>query len=101
MLDDPAKSLRQLRESLAVISLLHLHPVTRQKLADNDLSVNAYPDDYGGFIHVGSDTPTEPDLAAIFKLAVRTEVTWLRFDGEEAGIVGGLPLFADERSPCA
>ena len=99
MLDDAAESLRELRESLAVISLLHLGPTTRQKLVNNDLSVNAYPDDHGGFIPVGSETPAEPDLAANFKLAVRAEIAWLRFDREGAGIVDGLPLFADEYSP--
>ena len=40
--------LRTLAESLAAISLSHLSSNTRLKLANDDLSVNAYPTDCGG-----------------------------------------------------
>ena len=41
-------------EPLAALSIAHLSPTTRQKLADDDLSVNAYPNEFGGFVYVGA-----------------------------------------------
>ena len=49
----PATGLRQQAEMLASLSLKHLSSATRNKLADDDLSVNAYPTDCGGFVYVG------------------------------------------------
>lgn len=97
MRDVTVESLLQFREPLAAISLLHLSPDTRIKLADDMLSVNAYPNAFGGFVYVGAPcytTPDEPDLADIFALAARAAIVWLKFDSE-AGIVDGLPVFRD------
>jgi len=88
-------SLRQQAEPLAALSSAHLTPVTRQKLIGNDLSVNAYPTAEGGFVYVGSpryDIPMEADLAALFELAERAGVVWLKFDAQ-AAIIDGLPVF--------
>lgn len=88
-------SLREQAELLACLSLGHLSAVTRVKLAADDLSVNAYPADCGGFVYVGLPKyriPTEPDLAAIFDLAESAGVTWLMFD-REAAMIEGLPVF--------
>src|SRR5690606_30764934 len=41
-------SLRAQAEPLAALSISHLSQSTRLKLADDDLSVNAYPTDCGG-----------------------------------------------------
>lgn len=88
-------SLRQQAEMLASLSLEHLSVVTRMKLAADDLSVNAYPADCGGFVYVGMPkyrTPDEPDLAAIFDLAESAGVAWLMFD-RDAAVIDGLPVF--------
>lgn len=87
--------LRTLAEPLAAISLWHLNSNTRQKLADNDLSVNTYPTDCGGIIYVGAPRhriPTESDLAAIFEVAELAGIVWLKFDSE-AAVIDGLPIF--------
>jgi hypothetical protein len=66
-------------------------------LIGNDLSVNAYPTPHGGFVYVGSpryDIPTEADLAAVFELAERAGVVWLKFDAESA-VIEGLPVFGN------
>ncbi len=96
--DVPTDNLLQFGEQLAAISIRHLSPGTRLKLAGNVLSVNAYPDESGGFVYVGTpvyQVPSEPDLAEVFALAGRANIAWLRFDSE-AGIVEGLPLYDDE-----
>ncbi|QDL38546.1 hypothetical protein [Rhodoferax sediminis] len=88
-------SLRQQAEPLAALSSAHLTPATRHKLIGNDLSVNAYPTAYGGFVYVGSpryDIPTEADLAAVFEVAEQAGVIWLKFDADGA-IIDGLPVF--------
>lgn len=88
-------SLRQQAEPLAALSSAHLTPATRQKLIDNDLSVNAYPTAEGGFVFVGSpryDIPMETDLASLFELAEQAGVVWLKFDAQ-AAIIDGLPVF--------
>ena len=88
-------SLQAHAEPLAALSISHLSPSTRLKLADDDLSVNAYPTDAGGFVYVGTPRyriPTEPDLAAIFEAAEQAGVAWLMFD-REAAVVDGLPVF--------
>ncbi len=87
--------LRTLAEPLAAISLSHLSSNTRLKLADNDLSVNAYPTDCGGILYVGAPRhriPTETDLAAIFEVAEVAGIVWLKFDSE-AVVIDGLPTF--------
>ena len=88
-------SLRTHIEPLATLSLLHLSPSTRLKLADDELSVNAYPTDCGGILYVGMPChriPTEADLAAIFEVAQLAGVVWLNFDSE-AAVIDGLPIF--------
>ncbi len=88
-------TLQQLAEPLVALSITHLTASTRQKLAADDLSVNAYPSDYGGLVYVGEPAyrlPTEPDLAAIFEVAVNAGIVWLKFDSD-AAIVDGLPVF--------
>lgn len=82
-------------EPLAALSLSHLSPSTRLKLADDELSVNAYPTDYGGIIFVGAPLyriPEEADLAAIFEVAEQAGIVWLKFDSE-AAVIDGLPIF--------
>lgn len=87
--------LRAQAEPLAALSILHLSSDTRLKLADHDLSVNAYPTEFGGFIYVGAPKcriPTEDDLATIFDVAEQAGIVWLKFDGE-AAVIDGLPVF--------
>ena len=82
-------------EPLAALSLSHLSSSTRLKLADDELSVNAYPTDYGGIVYVGAPLyriPEETDLAAIFEVAERAGIVWLKFDSE-AAVIDGLPIF--------
>jgi hypothetical protein len=96
MPQDAITSLRELAEPLAAISLSHLSPQTRQKLHDDELSVNAYPSGVGGLVFVGAPRhriPTEADLAALFETAEKAGIVWLLFDNE-AEIVDGLPVFA-------
>ena len=93
-------SLRQLAEPLAALSISHLTPSTRQKLAADDLSVNAYPDEFGGFVYVGAPrykVPAEADLATIFEVAENAGIAWLKFDSD-AAIVDGLPVFDEEEA---
>lgn len=45
--------LRQQAELLVALSILHLTSETRTALADDNLSVNAYPTGCGGFVYVG------------------------------------------------
>ena len=87
--------LRQQAELLAVLSINHLTSVTRTRLAGDDLSVNAYPTDSGGFVYVGTPRyriPTEQDLATIFEAAEQAGVAWLMFD-RDAAVIDGLPVF--------
>lgn len=88
-------SLRQQAEPLAALSSAHLTPATRDKLIGNDLSVNVYPTAHGGFVYVGSpryDIPAEADLAAVFEVAERAGIVWLKFDVDSA-VIDGLPVF--------
>ena len=95
-METPAvESLRAQAESLASLSIAHLSPGTRLKLADDELSVNAYPTDCGGIIYVGAPCyrmPTEADLAKIFEVAEQAGIAWLKFDSE-AAVFYGLPVF--------
>ena len=94
--------LRTLAEPLAAISLSHLSLNTRLKLADDELSVNAYPTDCGGILYVGAPRyriPVEADLAAIFEVAEQAGVVWLKFDSE-ATVIEGLPVY-DRSAPDA
>jgi len=82
-------------ESLVALSSMHLTPHTRQKLVADDLSVNTYPTEHGGFVFIGSPRyqfPQEPDLAMIFEAAERAGIVWLKFDSD-AAVIDGLPLF--------
>lgn len=91
-------SLLQLAEPLAALSITPLTPSTRQKLAADDLSVNAYPNEYGGFVYVGApryNVAAEADLATIFEVAENAGIVWLKFDSD-AAIVDGLPVFDEE-----
>ena len=90
-----AANLRAQAEPLASLSISHLSPSTRMKLAGDDLSVNAYQTDCGGIIYVGApryQMPTEADLATIFEVAERAGIVWLKFDSE-AAVIDGLPVF--------
>ena len=74
-------------ESLAVLSTAHLSAATRAKLINSELSVHAYEDEYGCFIHVGEwgdAMPDEIDLAPIILIARRANLVWLRFDRDAA-----------------
>ena len=85
-------SLQAHAEPLAALSISHLSPSTRLKLADDELSVNAYPTDCGGILYVGMPChriPTEADLAAIFEVA----------QSDTTGKAGGLRLRAPQRRP--
>lgn len=90
-----AVTLRQLAEPLVALSIAHLTWATRRRLADHDLSVNAYPDDFGGLVYVGippCNLPTEADLATLFHVAADAGIAWLKFDAD-APIVAGLPVY--------
>lgn len=92
--------LRELAESITVLSLSHLQPATRAKLRANDLSVNAYPTEFGGLVYMGSPpqrTPAERDLALIGEIAAQAKIEWLLFD-VEGPIIDGLPLFDSQQS---
>ncbi|AEB85677.1 MULTISPECIES: hypothetical protein [Comamonadaceae] len=92
--------LRELAESITALSLSHLQPATRAKLHRNDLSVNAYPTEFGGLVYVGSPPhriPVETDLALIAGLSARAGIEWLFFDSE-GPVIDGLPMFASQDS---
>ena len=94
------EGLRLQAEPLAVLSIRHLTSATRVKLADDALSVNAYPIACGGFVFVGTPRyrePEEADLATIFKAAELAGIAWLMFD-DEAALIDGLPVF-DDKAP--
>jgi hypothetical protein len=99
--DSPAvDQLRQQIEPLAVLSVAHLSASTRTGLARNQLSVNAYSTEFGGFVYVGRpaySVPVETDLARIFEIASAAGAVWLKFD-IDAAVIDGLPLF-DELAP--
>jgi hypothetical protein len=85
-------------ERLVAISTAHLRPATRKRLADDRLSVLAYPNEYGGFAYVGDDdglTPVEPELAVLIKAARREGIVWIKFDAD-ALQVEGFETFGDE-----
>lgn len=87
--------LREQAEPLAALSLFHLTPATRQRLQEDDLSVNAYPTNSGGFVFVGAPRyrlPAESDLASIFEAAEQAGIVWLKFDSE-APVIDGLQVF--------
>lgn len=90
-------TLLQLAEPLVALSITHLTPATRAKLAADDLSINAYPSDYGGLVYVGAPPyrpPAEADLAAIFEAAAKAGIVWLKFDAD-APVVDGLAAYDD------
>lgn len=92
---DCIEGLREQAESLVALSLSHLTPGTQQRLHEDELSVNAYPTDFGGFVYVGAPRhrhPAEADLASIFEAAEQAGITWLKFDSE-APVIRGLPVF--------
>lgn len=93
------RSLLRHSEPLVAISITHLSGPTRKRLAEGRLSVVAYPNYYGGFVHVDTDdtAPDEADLAAIFSIARRCGVVWIKFDAD-APTVDGLPTFGDEET---
>lgn len=93
----PLAGLRQQVEPLAALSITHLTPATRLKLADDELSVNAYPTECGGFVYVGAPRyriPSEADLATLFEAAEQAGIVWLMFDSE-AAVIEGLPVFEE------
>ncbi|WP_406625358.1 hypothetical protein [Acidovorax sp. SDU_ACID1] len=94
----PDPSLQSHMEPLVAISIAHLRPSTRQRLADDGLSVTAYPNDYGGFVYVdprGEHTPQETELAALIAIARRAGIVWINFDCD-ALAVDGVPVFDDK-----
>lgn len=96
MPSSPIATLRELAEPLAALSIDHLSPQTRKRLREDDLSVNAYPNAFGGLVFVGKpgqNVPTEADLARLFDAAEQAGIVWLLFD-HEAEVVDGLPVFA-------
>lgn len=87
--------LRELAEPLVALSLSHLTPSTRLRLEADELSVNAYPTEFGGLVFVGAPChrhPLEADLAPIFEAAGQAGIVWLKFDCE-APVIAGLPTF--------
>ncbi len=93
----PVMDLSEQLEPMASLSLSHLSPTSRRKLASGSLSVHAYANDYGGFVHVGgigAHMPEEPDLFLLAEVAQLAKVVWLKFD-DCAEIIDGLPVFAD------
>ena len=97
-MDDPVARLLQQAEPLASLSISHLTPASRHKLAEGRLSVHSYPNDYGGFVYVGvrgDNLPEEADLLAIFEVATRAELIWLKFDAD-AAVIDDLPVFEDD-----
>lgn len=95
MSTDCIERLREQAEPLVSLSLSHLTPATRQRLQEDDLSVNAYPTGVGGFVFVGAPRhrlPSESDLASIFEAAEQAGIVWLMFDCE-APVIDGLPVF--------
>lgn len=90
-------TLLQLAEPLVALSITHLTQPTRAKLAADDLSINAYPSDYGGLVYVGAPPyrpPDETDLAAIFETAAKAGIVWLKFDAD-GPVVDGLAVYGD------
>lgn len=89
-----SRSLLRHSQPLVAISIAHLSGPTRERLAEGRLSVVAYPDDDGGFVHVAAEgtAPDEPELAAIFRIAQPAGVVWIKFDAD-APSVDGLPTF--------
>lgn len=93
-----AKNLLQHTEPLVSLSITHLTASTGKKLADDDLSINAYPNEFGGFVYVGVprySVPTEADLATIFDVAEQAGIVWLKFDSDAAAIAD-LPIYEGE-----
>lgn len=90
-------------ESMTVLSTAHLSATTRAKLLDGNLSINAYGDAVGGFVHVGEwedPIPDEPDLAPIILMARRASLVWLRFD-RDAISIPGLKTYEDTEGETA
>lgn len=101
MESDCIEHLRQQAEPLVALSLSHLTLGTRQRLQADDLSVNAYPTDFGGFVFVGAPRyrhPAESDLASIFEAAEQAGIVWLKFDSE-APVIIGLPVLSSGAEP--
>lgn len=98
MKDTPTRRLLRHAEPLAAISIAHLHPATRQRLPDGELSLPTYSNDYGGFVHVGSAddaAPDESELAALVEAARAEGIVWIKFDADAAK-ADGFPTFDDE-----
>jgi hypothetical protein len=82
-------------EAMIALSAEHLHPDSRQRLADGALSVLAYPNEYGGFVYVGeagASDPSEPELASIFEITRIAGIVWIKFD-RDTPVVEGLSSF--------
>lgn len=82
---------------MIALSTEHLHPDNRQRLIDGALSVVTYPNEYGGFVHVGpasENAPSEPELATLFEVVRSVGIVWIKFD-RDAPVVDGLSTFED------
>ncbi|WP_228403760.1 hypothetical protein [Diaphorobacter nitroreducens] len=91
------RSILACAEPMVALSTEHLHPDTRLRLAKGALSVVTYPNEYGGFVYVGTEggnTPSEPELAAIFEVVRDADIVWIKFD-RDTPVVEGLPTFED------
>ena len=81
-------------EPTIALSTEHLHPTSRQRLADGSLSTVSYPNEYGGFVYVGDEEnePSEPELATIFQIVRSADIVWIKFD-KDVPAVEDLPTF--------
>jgi len=98
MKNTPTRRLLRHAEPLVAISIAHLRPATRRRLADGELSLVTYPNDYGGFVHVGSADdalPGEPELAELVAAARVEGIVWIKFDAD-AAMADAFPTFDDE-----
>lgn len=104
-MDEPLiQQFKALAVTMLTLSTDHLRHTTRVLMRYRSLSVAADPADTGGFVRVQSESsakPDEPELAALFDIAMKAGITWLHFDSDGA-VIDGLPRFGDSdvaRSP--
>lgn len=77
-------------EPLVALSTAHLRQETAQRLADDELDILCYPNEYGGFIYVGADENISqyPELNTILCAARADGIVWLKFDADAAEVPG-------------
>lgn len=80
-------------EPLVALTTAHLRKETAQRMADGELDILCYPNEYGAFIYVGDEQhTTHPELQAIIVAAQADGIVWLKFDCDAAE-VPGLEIF--------